>query len=183
MPVYTVHEPPVRTPGALADPARFAFVRDGFYWWAFLLTPLWMLWRQLWLVLVLYLVISIGLETAMRVYGASGGMISLVAILISLLVGLEAGTLRRFTMKRRRWKNVGVVSGSDLEDAEQRFFAAWVRRVPSMPAPPDVPPSAPPPTTPTTPMASYLTMPATQPQRTPYSSGVIGLFPEPGAQR
>ncbi len=91
MPVYTVHEPPVRTAGALADPARFAFVRDGFYWWAFLLTPLWMLWRRMLLVFVLYLVVSIGIETALRIYAASTGVISLVAALISLLVGLEAG--------------------------------------------------------------------------------------------
>jgi hypothetical protein len=182
MPVYTVHEPPVRTAGALADPARFVFVRDGFYWWAFLLTPLWMLWRRLWLVFVLYLVISIGIETVMRLYGASGGLVSFVTFLISLLVGLEAGSLRRFTLQRRRWKNIGVVSGSDLEDAEQRFFAAWV----SGRQPPANPPSgaAPPTTAPTTtPMTPYLALPKTPPQQTPYSSGVVGLFPEPGAQR
>jgi Protein of unknown function (DUF2628) len=177
MPVFTVHEPPVRTAGALADPTRFVFVRDGFYWWAFLLTPLWMLWRRLWLVFVLYLVLSIGIETATRIYGASGGMISLVAVLISFLVGLEAGTLRRFTLKRRGWKNVGVVSGSDLEDAEHRFFAAWVGNAKPEA---DTPPAA---TPPTTPMASYLALSRTPPQHTPYSSGVIGLFPEPGAQR
>jgi hypothetical protein len=190
MPVYTVHEPPVRTPGALADPARFIFVRDGFYWWAFLLTPLWILWRRLWLVLVLYLVISIGIETAMRLFGASGGMISLVAASISLLIGLEASSLLRFTLRRRRWKNIGVVSGSDLEDAEHRFFAAWVGTVPE-PDAPAVPPASPPgsaptmgaPKTPTTPMAPYLALPRTQPQQTPYATGVIGLFPEPGAQR
>src|ERR1700723_4138992 len=102
MSVYTVHEPPVRTPGALADPARFAFVCDGFYWWALLLTPLWMLWRRVWLVFVLYVVVSIGIEMGMRIYGASGGMISLAAVLISFLAGLEAGTLQRFTLKRRR---------------------------------------------------------------------------------
>jgi hypothetical protein len=181
MPVYTVHEPPVRTPGALADPARFMFVRDGFYWWAFLLTPLWMLWRRLWLVLVLYLVISIGIETTMHIFGASGGLISLVAALIALLAGLEASSLQRLTLKRRGWKNVGVVSGSDLEDAEHRFFAAWVKNVPS---PGAVPPAAPPlATLPATPMASYLAMPRAPPQQTPYASGVIGLFPEPGAQR
>jgi hypothetical protein len=180
MPVYTVHEPPVRSPGALADPARFAFVRDGFYWWAFLLTPLWMLWRRLWLVLVLYLVISIAIETTMRVYGASGGTISFVAVLISLLMGLEAGTLQRFTLKRRRWKNVGVVSGSDLEDAEHRFFAAWVRNAPQTSTPPSATPPA---MSPTTPMAPYLALQRTQPQSTPYSSGVIGLFPEPGGSR
>jgi Protein of unknown function (DUF2628) len=190
MPVYTVHEPPVRTPGALADPARFMFVRDGFYWWAFLLTPLWMLWRRLWLVLVVYLVISLGVEIAMRIYGESGGLISLVAALIALLVGLEASSLQRLTLKRRGWKNVGVVSGSDLEDAEHRFFAAWVRNVPAPSAmPPATPPSGTPlatlPTTPlpTTSMASYLALPKTPPQQTPYASDVIGLFPEPGAQR
>jgi len=177
MPVYTVHEPPVRTPGALADPARFAFVRDGFYGWAFLLTPLWMLWRRLWLVLVLYVVLSMAIETTMRIFGASGGMISLVAVLISLLAGLEAGTLQRFTLKRRGWKNVGVVSGGDLEDAEQRFFAAWVS---DAPAPAAAPPSASPPTTP---MAPYLALQRTPLRDTPYSSGVIGLFPEPGARR
>ncbi len=178
MPVYTVHEPPVRTPGALADPARFAFVRDAFHWWAFLLTPLWMLWRRLWLVLALYLAISIGIETVMTIYGASGGMISFVAALISLLAGLEAGTLQRFTLRRRGWKNVGVVSGSDLEDAEHRFFADWVRNAPpQMSAPP------PPTTPPTTPMAPYLALSRMPPRDTPYSSGVIGLFPEPGAKR
>ena len=166
MPVYTVHEPPVRTAGALADPARFSFVRDGFYWWAFLLTPFWILWRRLWLVFLLYLVISIGIETTMRFYGASGGLITFVTFLISLLVGLEAGTLRRFTLKRRGWKNIGVVSGSDLEDAEQRFFAAWVN---------GREPSANP--------SSGAAPPKTPPQQTPYSSGVVGLFPEPGAQR
>ena len=178
MPVYTVHEPPVRTAGALADPARFVFVRDGFYWWAFLLTPLWMLWRRLWLVFVLYLVLSIGIETALRVYGASGGVISLVAVLMSLLVGLEASTLQRFTLKRRGWKNVAVVSGSDLEDVEHRFFAAWVNGVKTTAS---TPPAAPPTTPMAAYMAPYLAPPQTASRSAAVSSGVIGLFPESGA--
>jgi hypothetical protein len=167
MSIYTVHEPPQRAADALADPECFTFVRDGFSVWAFLLTPFWMLRHRLWLVLAIYLVVSAGLETAMRIVGASASVISLVAILISLLVGLEAGTLRRFTLKRRRWRNVGIVSGDDLEDAERRFFDAWVRQAPArnaalstaMPAGPAAAPA----------------------QRPPEASGVIGLFPEPGA--
>ena len=57
MSVYTVHEPPLRAADALAEPERFIFVRDGFYWWAFLLTPFWMLCHRLWLVFVIYLVV------------------------------------------------------------------------------------------------------------------------------
>ena len=52
MAIYTVHEPLPRKNETSADPDRFAFVRDGFYFWAFVLGPLWMLWRRLWLVTV-----------------------------------------------------------------------------------------------------------------------------------
>ena len=112
-----------------ADPERFVFVRDGFYFWAFLLTPVWMLWHRLWLVLLIYLSWSRRRSTACCILPASAPAASLlVELLISLLVGLEAGTLRRFTLARRGWQNVGVVSGDDLEDAERRFFDAWARR-------------------------------------------------------
>jgi hypothetical protein len=170
MPVYTVHEPPLRTAGALAEAERFVFVRDGFYWWAFLLTPLWMLWRRLWLVLLIYVVCSALIDTAMRVIGAPASAIALIDILISFLIGLEASTLLRFTLRRRGWQNVGVVSGDDLEDAERRFFDAWVCRGPAPRVAPPAGPAAP---------------PSPAPARSPAgeASGVIGLFPEPGAQR
>ena len=57
-------------------------------------------------------------------------MTALVGVLISLLVGLEAGTLRRFTFERRGWENVGIVCRPMLEDAERRFFDAWIREPP-----------------------------------------------------
>jgi hypothetical protein len=174
MPVCTVHEPPLRTAGALAEAERFVFVRDGFYWWAFLLTPLWMLWHRLWLVLLIYAVSSAVIDTAMRVIGAPASAIALTDILISFLIGLEASTLLRFTLRRRGWQNIGVVSGDDLEDAERRFFDAWVRRG----AAPGVAPGVASSTGPSAP-------PSPAPPRSPAgeASGVIGLFPEPGAQR
>jgi Protein of unknown function (DUF2628) len=181
MPVYTVHEPPLRAAGALAELERFAFVRDGFYWWAFLLTPIWMLRHRLWLVLLIYVVGSAVLESALRVIGAPASVIALTAVLISLLIGLEASTLLRFTLRRGGWSNVGVVSGADVEDAERRFFAAWVRQAPAARAAPPQGPAAPmqpaPTPIPSAPMPYAATSPAGD------TSGVIGLFPEPGAQR
>ena len=165
MAIYTVHEPPLRIAGASADPARFVFVRDGFYVWAFLLTPFWMLWHRLWLVLVSYLVISAVLDGALRFAGASAAVIILIGVLISLLIGLEAGPLQRLTLARRRWRNVGLVSGYDLEDAERRFFDTWVRGAPTRSDPPST----------ATPSAAVA--------HPSDASGVIGLFPEPGAQR
>lgn len=167
MSVYTVHEPPLRAAGASAEPERFVFVRDGFYWWAFLLTPLWMLRHRLWLVLLLYIVVSAAIDGTMRALGASAVAIFIVGAVISLLAGFEGGTLRRFTLRRRGFRNVGVVSGDDLEDAERRFFDAWVHarngaRAKSAAA--AAPPAGPP----------TLGMPE--------AGGVIGLFPEPGGR-
>jgi Protein of unknown function (DUF2628) len=171
MSVYTVHQPPLRAADELADTDRFAFVRDGFSWWAFLLTPIWMLRHRLWLVLAVYLLISAVIDVALRALGASAFTIVLVGALISLLAGLEAGALRRFTLSRRGWRNVGVVSGHDVEEAERRFFDAWVRQVPARRV---ASPKAP---------ASPSAAPTTGGSPAAERSGVIGLFPEPGAHR
>jgi hypothetical protein len=171
MSIYTVHEPPLRAAETMPDPDRFAFVRDGFSVWAFLFAVLWMLWHRLWLVLLAYVVVVVGIETALRYAGFSGPVLAIVAVFISLLVGIESSTLRRFALARRGWKNVGVVSGSDLEEAERRFFAAWTHESPVKR--PNAPTGAAAPGT-----------PATAPiPRPPPSSGVIGLFPEPGVDR
>jgi Protein of unknown function (DUF2628) len=168
MSIYTVHQP--LDPGAAAaEPYRFVFVRDGFSWWAFLLTPFWMLRHRLWLALAIYLLVSAALDAVLRALGASVLTLVLAGLLISLLAGLEASTLRRFKLARRHWRNIGVVTGDDLEDAERRFFDAWIRRAPVRR-----------PASPTSASASGSAAPAAPP---PTPSGVIGLFPEPGAQR
>jgi hypothetical protein len=162
MSVYTVHAPPQQTAEALADAERYVFVRDGFAMWAFLLTPFWLLWHRLWLVLAIYLVVSAGLETLLVLAGASAGVVTLVGVLISFFVGLEASTLRRLTLSLRGWKNVGLVSGYDIEDAERRFFDGWTRED-------GIPPA--------TPMAGSTAGAMAGGAGPP---GVIGLFPERG---
>jgi hypothetical protein len=169
MSVYTVFEPPRRTVDDSAEPERFIFVRDGFAVWAFLLTPLWMLRHRLWLVLISYVAILFVLDTAMAVAGVSGAVVTVIGILISLLIGFEASTLRRFTLRRRGWRNVGVVSGDDREDAEQRFFDAWTRETSARQA--------------ASPVAAPVPVPRPPQATPPGASGVIGLFPEPGVQR
>jgi hypothetical protein len=169
MSVYTVHEPPLRAGASASDVERFAFVRDGFSWWAFLFAPLWMLRHRMWLVFVCYAVISGGLATLVRIFGVPAAVVGLIGLLISLLVGLEAGTLRRFTLDGRGWKNLGVVSGDDREDAERRFFDAWLQRKNS------------PSSVPHTPMPGPAA--AAPNRRGSLGSDVIGLFPEPGAPR
>ncbi len=168
MSVFTVHEPPLRAADSVADPERFTFVRDGFYFWAFALTPLWMIWHRMWLVLLIYLIVAVGADSALHYAGIGSGSVVVVELLISFLVGFEASTLRRFTLARRGWKNVGVVAGDGVDAAERRFFDAWAAAANRAGERPTTSPAAPPP--PSTP-------------RTPQPSGIIGLFPEPGALR
>ena len=161
MTVFTVHQPAPRRNEDVAPPERFAFVRDGFYFWAFLLGPLWMFWNGLWLVLVIYLVGTVAVQAALWALGVSAAVRFAVAFLIAVLVGCEAGSLRRWSL-RRRWSNVGLVVAPNQETAERRFFESWSANAVSPP-----PAAAPPP--------QSTRMPEPSPD-------VIGLFPEPQAR-
>jgi hypothetical protein len=173
MPTYTVHEPLPRKDEISADPERFVFVRDGFHFWAFLLTPLWMLWRRLWLVTVLYLIVAFALQTGLWALGLDPRMCAVVGLLLALLIGFEAGSLRRWTLTRRGWRNLGVVVGDDLEIAERHFFAAWL---PAERQSPSSLPLLPPP--------EKMSMSRERARQTlKEARDIIGLFPEPGALR
>ena len=95
MSIYTVHEPPPKANEDAPDPVRFVFVRDGFSFWAFLLTSLWMLRHRLWLVLLGYVVVATALQVGVHLLDASATVMFTVGFLLSLLVGFEAATLRR----------------------------------------------------------------------------------------
>ena len=158
MTVFTVHQPLPRKTEDVAPPERFAFVRDGFYFWAFLLGPLWMFWNRLWLVLVMYIAGTAAIQAALWAIGVSAAVKFAVALLIAILVGCEAGSLRRWSL-RRRWTNVGLVVAPSQETAERRFFESWSADAVSPP------PAA-------APTLQSTRMPEPSPD-------VIGLFPEP----
>jgi hypothetical protein len=164
MSIYTVHVPPPET--SAPNPERFIFVRDGFSFWAFLLAPLWMLWHRLWLVFVGYLALAVLLQIGLHLIGASAVVTFTAGALLALLVGFEAATLRRVTLARRRWKNIGTVVGDDGEAAERRFFDAWLRGELRRSASAIAPGAS-----------GAVAAGATR------ASEIIGLFPEPGGSR
>ncbi len=69
----------------------------------------------------------IAVDGVLTVFNVPSLAKALASLLIALLVGLEAGALRRWTLERRGWKTHGFVVGDDLEDAERRFFGQWTR--------------------------------------------------------
>jgi hypothetical protein len=167
MPTYTVHAPPPKQGEAASAPERFRFVRDGFHFWAFVFPPLWLLAYRLWLALVIYVVGYGAIAVALAFAGATPNMQLAAAVLIHLLMGFEASSIRRWTYARRKCATLGFVVGEDEETAEQRFYAEWSKRAAAAPEPPPQEPA-------------YATPVRRGP---PTGSDVIGLFPEPGAPR
>jgi hypothetical protein len=169
MPTFTIHAPPPKIGAATGDPERFIFVRDGFYFWAFVLAPLWLLLHRLWLAFAIY-VIGYGLlGVGIALLRASANIQLLVGLLVALLIGFEASSTWRWTLTRRGWTTLGFVVGEDAEMAERRFFAQWAQRAAEAPV-----------ARPTSPEPKYST-PISRGPRSP--SDVIGLFPEPGGER
>lgn len=164
MSIFTVHEPPSKS-GQSSEAARVTFVRDGFYFWAFLLGPIWMIWHGLWLVTLGYAIFIAAVSVALFVLKIHGGAYFAIAFLIALLVGFEASTLRRWTLRRNGWREAAAVVGDDQETAERRFFSEWNQGAPAKSSAPSRP----------------LPQTGTIPRST--TPDVVGLFPGPGGPR
>lgn len=130
MAVYAVFEPPLKKRSADVDvltrAERFKFVRDGFSWAAFLFGPVWMLCYRLWLALICYCVAAFAIAAAATWFDLADGAATLASLLVALLIGFEATTLRRRKLLFWRWQDAGVVVGRNYEAAERRFFDRWI---------------------------------------------------------
>ena len=174
MPLYTVFAPPPRTGETAPDPVRFVFVKDGFCWPALFVPELWLLFRRMWLVFVLYVAAVIGLGVLSERFG---GPLPWVALALGhLLFALEGNTLRRRKLASRGYDFIGVVEGRRRE-VETRFFAQW--QPPDETAPPAD--AAPPPPETASTVAAIADAARSEPARPSVEAGeVVGLFPAPG---
>jgi hypothetical protein len=175
MPVYTVHAP-IANHAGIAATGRFAFVRDGFHFWAAVFGPVWLVWHRLWLALIGWVIVAIAIDVGMARLGAGGTAIFLADVLIALLMGFEASSIRRWTLSRRNWRQLDIVVAGNEEKAERRFFDRWAARQRLLNDQTAVDRGAPPPT------RDIPGQPFSKPPPLPQNE-IIGLFPEPGASR
>jgi Protein of unknown function (DUF2628) len=176
MPVYTVHAP-VAYGADLAATDKIVFVRDGFHFWAAALSMIWLIWNRLWLALIGWIVLTIAIGFGMNALGAGSGAIMFVDLLIAVLMGFEAATLQRWTLSRRKWRQLDIVVADDEESAERRFFDRWTGKQRGLGNDQSsVDRGGPPPT------RSIPGQPFSKPPPLP-QGGIIGLFPEPGGSR
>jgi Protein of unknown function (DUF2628) len=157
MRLYSVHAPPEEP----LAPERFLFIKEGISWPALFLPVIYILWHRMWLTLVYYIVYLLVIAWIGRLAGQD--MATLAALLGGILFALEANNLRRLSLERRGWREVGGTSGRRYGEAEARFFTRWSGEVEPAPR------SETPPRPPSQPEAHD---PATE-------EPIFGLFPEP----
>lgn len=175
MPVYTVHGPATSNVDFRASD-RFAFVRDGFHLWAAIFGVVWLAWHRLWLALLGWVVLMMVIDVALVRLGVSAATIFFVDALLALLLGFEAASLERWTLSRRKWRQLDIVVADDEEAAERRFFDRWTaRQRATINDQPAVDRGGPPPTR-DVPGQGFSKPPEER-------NDIIGLFPEPGASR
>lgn len=162
MTVYTVHEPAGLKGRSDAAARHIAFVKEGFCWPAFLIAPIWLVYRRMWWVLLGFLAVGVALGGLELWLGRGSALSSIVEIVLLLLFALEANNLRRWELRRRGNRLRAVVAGRDREECERKFFSTWLAER-SAPRPDSTPATAP-----------------TSVAPAPAPSGVIGMFPEPG---
>lgn len=123
---YTLHLPEHAIPGDPEALERSEIVRDGFSWWAFVAPMLWLFWHRHW-VLGIAAGLIVGLVgLGLSALGLRTGAILGVEILIHLLFGFEAASLRRLVYERRGRPVGDVVTAIDAADAEAKSFARWL---------------------------------------------------------
>lgn len=154
---------------------RVVFVREKFSWPAFIFTPFWLLRWKLWFGFLLWLVafLSVTVLGARLGYGPWGAVAA--SIFPSLYFALDAANLRTRKLLRSGYREAAIIDAKNVDAAERHFFVSWQS---STTAEPSVPPLK----------TDYpyppQSAPVVQPQIKTASteSGVIGLFPNPGAR-
>ncbi len=164
MNTYTLHLPTEARPGDRDALDRAEVVKDGFSWGAFFFSVLWFFYNRLWLAGLGVLAVMVAFGAGLAALGVRTGPAFVAELLLSILIGLEANSLKRWTYARRGRPVVDVVTAGDREEAEVKAFGRWLGRGdafrPAAPARPGAPGTA---------------------YRGP--EPVIGLFPDPETRR
>lgn len=126
MTTYTLHLPRDARPGDPSALEEAELVRDTFSWGAFFFTFLWFFFHRLWLAGLGVLVLVLAFGTLMQVLNVHPTAGTVAGLLLQALIGLEANSLRRWTLSRRGFKLADVVTAADKDEAEAKAFARWL---------------------------------------------------------
>jgi len=118
MTVYSIH---VRDTGLKPD---LALVKDGFSWPAAIFGFFWALVLGAWDVALVLLALQIVAGLALPMLIGDAAALSAAQLGVSVLIGLIANELRRWSLERRGMHEEAIVTAHDKEEAERRYLDA-----------------------------------------------------------
>lgn len=157
---YTVHE----LSGAPADGKGIVLVREGFNWPAACFALVWLIFKRQWVVAAFYFALSALLLAVAKWFSASEALLSVITIMLQGFLGVAAHDLMRWTLARQGYREIGVASGVDLQEAERDFFRHWTGPIHAS----------------ATAAAQPLTAPVWPRKPASDEHAPLGLFPHPG---
>ena len=142
MSTFTLHLPRDARPGDTTALEEAELVKDAFSWGAFFFTFFWFFVHRLWLAGLAVLAIMFAFGAAMNLLDVHPLAATLAQALLQALIGLEANSLRRWTLARRGRPMVDVVTAPNRDEAEAKAFSRWLEQraaPPRNPVPTPVP--------------------------------------------
>jgi Protein of unknown function (DUF2628) len=96
------------------------FVRQGFNFWAFLLTPIWAIYNRLWLLFIILTAATVAFELG------NAPEFNAVSLVMSVWFGFEANGFKASKLERKGYIIFDVVTGIDTVAAEARFYDKYL---------------------------------------------------------
>lgn len=124
--IYTVHLPPEGAPRTIEGADSLVLVKEGISWIVLILPWLWLLVMRMWVPFLVYVAAILAMQVALILSGVPEGVGALCGIVFTLIFALEASQLRRWSLRRKGWRMIGVTSGRDLEECEAKAIDGWL---------------------------------------------------------
>ncbi|MFO1120304.1 MAG: DUF2628 domain-containing protein, partial [Rhodospirillales bacterium] len=97
-------------------------VKEGFCWPAFFFSIIWALWCRLWLAAAGILAAELVLRGVLELLGADALTQGVISFAFAMLLGVLGNDIKRWTLFRSGYLQVAVVTGSNRDAAERRFW-------------------------------------------------------------
>ncbi len=169
MKIFSIHHRSTDPAIILSEGLETRFVKEGISWAALFFSPLWLVFHRMWLVLFGAFLLYAAALVAASATGLNPATTLSLLVVVNVVVACVGNGLRRLTLKRSGFQEIGVVTGRSLEHCERRFFEGLLDPHAKLPQRDNLSPA-------TTKVQNTLA--ALRPTMKE-SDSVVGLFPEP----
>lgn len=101
-------------------------IKDGFCWPALFFTPFWLMLNGMWLIFALYIGLSLIFTSLGQFDIVPSNVAFWLNITISVIFAYEANFLRKWTLQRGNYRQIGVSYGGNIREAEVSFFSQFI---------------------------------------------------------